>query len=163
MDRSARGTHERLLWAYVLTMLLVLATVTVSHAATIGGHLVHPRDDAAFRAVAVQVAGDQGQPGPQASARRRQVQAWARTHVGQVTAEGERACRWISTQPVAPEVDPTGWFAMSALARRYADQVPESSPMSAYGRSGVAIEAWSYLCWTMARNHRAPVVLARAD
>jgi hypothetical protein len=72
-------------------------------------------------------------------------------------AEGDRACQWIATQPLAPDGDTSGRFESGRIGNRYAEATA-AQPLykgTAEARSLVAVEAWGGLCFDISTPHIA--------
>lgn len=134
--------------AAVVGVALALGTQT---APSIAGRIAHPRDTAAFRDYVTTYVGEGSSVGLPVPKRDHD---WVAGHPDAVLALGDRACDWLSQRPSAPELDPSGEFQRGHLANRYVKQSDreEPLPLSLAGRSTVVAGAWTFLCWSEARD-----------
>jgi hypothetical protein len=116
-------------------------------------HFKHPRDEKSFLYWSVET----GSLYPSQLAAR---QPWVQAHRTELLVEGDIACRWLVSQPFAPEVDPSGRFDIGALVARYLkqDSRPPVAP-DTHDNEWIAVEAWGNLCQDLRDEHFAPTAL----
>jgi hypothetical protein len=156
--------------SHVVVVVLVVLAVLVLAVGGLFGHDLHRRfghrrNVDAFQRYALSISADAG-----GVVRGRSDASWVKGNPGAVLAAGDRACRWLSTTPRAPHLDPTLHFAKASLVSQYlgvtageADASPPYTapgtdvglPLSAGGRSAVVDAAWTYLCWSTKDSHTA--------
>ena len=117
------------------------------------GHLTHPRDEEAFRdyvAISMTRWTNTADPGgPERDA------AWVAAHPGELVAEGDRACRWLSLrdEDSVPDISTAGTLA----GYYYKHAMTEHPlPLSKIAWRYVTAGAWNYLCWSTGEAKTAP-------
>jgi hypothetical protein len=133
------GSRRRSVVVGATTLALVIAGFVGVAAAR--AH-AHQRDVPAFyNLVATYIGGDL--PAGPADL------AWSQSHPDLVLAEADRSCRWLDSQPMAPQaIDPTGYHAYDSLMGRYLDSTRTSAiaQVSDGGRMTIVGSAWAHLC-----------------
>ncbi|MFZ2501588.1 MAG: hypothetical protein WAW88_02790 [Nocardioides sp.] len=78
----------------------------------------------------------------------RRDKAWALAHAEEITAEGDRACAWLTGQRAAPRLDPSGHFGVGSAVSRYVNAMAEEHPLpiNKMSRHAIVAGAWAYLC-----------------
>ena len=132
--------------------------VSVLAAPALARQVFHREDAQAFRSYVEEYVG--GWRSSRDPGGWRRDKAWVAENPDAVLAEGERACRWLSSREEAPSVDPSGKSSSDTMTTRYVKEVPASTELGVsalgLGRRTIVAAAWEYLCWWEHRDKTAP-------